>query len=120
MRKCVQQSKKSVKHFCKLVYRTCFIISTARCSSSHNISHNPLLLLTHFLIIPLQYSKTQILQYSKTPKLQNSKNSKTSKLQNSKTPKLQNPKTPKPQYSNTPILQKPTHAPTHPHTHTHI
>ena len=37
----VQQSKKSVKHFCKLVYRTCFIISTARCSSSHSISHNP-------------------------------------------------------------------------------
>ena len=39
----------------------CGIFSTARCSSSHSISHNPRLLLQHFLIIPTSSSKRQLL-----------------------------------------------------------
>ena len=37
------------------------IFSTARCSSSHSISHNPHLLLQHFLITPASSSKRQLL-----------------------------------------------------------
>merc|ERR1712013_453012 len=46
---------KKVSH----VFFVCFV-STARCSSSHSISHNPHLLLQHFLIIPTSSSKRSV------------------------------------------------------------